>query len=136
MCLYGNYKWVDIIYPKSKKVAVDACIAEEVRMLNESGIKTIGSCCSHGSAGQITENKNGFGRWKDHEFPSHVLIVEESVELARQLGYRPYPYIYADGTDDGVLIMPLKTGCLTETECKDWHQLNEVEYKKNLGIIN
>ncbi|MCT6926152.1 hypothetical protein [Metasolibacillus sp.] len=136
MCLYGTYKWVDVLYPREKRVVVDACIADEIQMLNEKGVQTIGSCCSHGRAGQITEYKNGFGFWKEREYPPHVLIMKESIDLAMQLGYRPYPYLYADGTDDGVLIMPLKSGCLTEVDCKEWHELNKVPYKKYFGKIN
>lgn len=136
MCLYGNYKWVNVIHPREKKVAVDACIADEIQRLNVDGIKTVGSCCGHGKAGHITEYKNGFGEWKEREYPPHVLIVIESAELARQLGYKPYPYFYSDGTNNGVLIMPLKTGCLTEVDCKDWHRINKVEYTRDLGIID
>lgn len=138
MCLYGVYKWVNIINPNQNKnvVAVDACIADEVQILNDKGIKTLGSCCGHGNAGKIIDYTNGFGIWKGHEHPPHVLIDKKSNELAKELGYRPYPYFYADGTSDDVLIMPLKSGCLTKKDCKEWHQLNGVEFKKDLGIIS
>lgn len=138
MCLYGNYRLVEIINRKQnkKRVTVDACIADEIQMLNNYGIITLGCCCGHGKAGQITEYKNGFGVWKSSEFPPHVLIENHSYELAKQLEYRPYPYYYADGTENGVLVMQLKSGCLTELDCKEWHQLNKVEYKANLGIIS
>ncbi|UXJ67818.1 hypothetical protein [Lysinibacillus fusiformis] len=137
MCLYGVYRWVNIINKNQNKnvVAVDACIAEEVQILNERGIKTIGCCCGHGRAGQIVEYQNGFGIWKEREYPPHVLIAQESINIARQLGYNPYPYFSADGKDNGVSIMPLKSGCLTELDCKKWHQSNSVEYKRDLGII-
>lgn len=121
MCLYGVYKKVNIINLNQNKnvVAVDACIADEIQMLNNKGIKTLGSCCGHGKAGQIVEYTNGFGDWKSHEHPPHVLIVKKSNELAQELGYKPYPFYYADGTDNDVLIMPLKSGCLTMDDCKE-----------------
>ncbi|MGE7806106.1 hypothetical protein [Lysinibacillus sp. NPDC096215] len=135
--MYGIYKWVNIINPNQNKkvVAVDACIANEVQMLNDKGINTLGSCCGHGKAGQIVEYTNGFGKWKSYEHPPHVLIDKQSRELALILGYRPYPYFYADGTDNDVLMMPLKSGCLTEVDCKEWHQLNNIEFKRDLGVI-
>ena len=138
MCLYGVYKWVNIINPNQNKnvVTVDACIADEVQMLNNEGIKTLGSCCGHGKAGRIVEHTNGFGDWKSHEHPPHVLIDNKSSELALELGYKPYPFYYADGTDNDVLIMPLKSGCLTTDDCKEWHQLNNVEFKRDLGVIS
>lgn len=136
MCLYGIYKWVNIIHPINKKVAVDACIADEIQMLNSKGVRTIGSCCGHGKAGQVVEYTNGFGFWKTYEYPPHVLIEKESDMLARKLGYSPYPYYYADGTHHNVLMMPLKSGCLTESDCVKWHHLNNIELNTNLGIIN
>jgi len=137
MCLYGVYKWVNIINPNQNKkvVAVDACIANEVQMLNDKGINTLGSCCGHGKAGQISDYTNAFGNWKSHEYPPHVLIDEMSSEFARSLGYRPYPYIYADGVDDGVLIMYLKSGCLTEDDCEEWYNENNIPFIKNVGAI-
>lgn len=137
MCLYGTYKIVNIINPNQnkKQVAIDACISEEIQTLNDEGIITLGCCCSHGKAGQITEYENEFGRWKVPENPPHVLISEESAELARAMGYIPYPYHYSDGTTNGVWQMNLKSGCLTEKECEEWHHLNKLNYKKNLGII-
>lgn len=118
-----------------KKAAIDACIADEVQVLNDNEIKTIGCCCSHGRAVQIVEYKNGFGDWKAREYSPHALIVQESVNLARQLGYKPYPCFYADGTNNGVSIMYLKSGCLTERDCKELHQSNSIEYKIDLGLI-
>lgn len=137
MCLYGNYRLVEIINQKQnkKKVPVDACIADEIKDLNNNGVITLGCCCGHGKAGQITEYKNGFGVWRTNEYPPHVLINKQSYELAKKLEYRPYPYYYADGTCNEVLLMHLKSGCLTELDCKEWHQLNGIEYKANLGII-
>lgn len=84
--------------------------------MNDKGVITLGSCCGHGKAGQIAEWENGFGKWKSRYEPPHVLIDENSVELAISLGYRPFPY-YADGEYKGVWQMYLKTGCITEEEC-------------------
>lgn len=126
MCKHGTYINTAIINPNQNKkiVAVDACIAEEVRELNKHGVVTLGSCCGHGKSGQIVEWENGFGKWKGHELPPHVLIKEESVDLARNIGYCPYPYYYADGNSDGVWQMQLKTGCITENDVEKWHEAN------------
>jgi hypothetical protein len=137
MCLYGVYKLVRIRNPNQnkKQVSVDACIAEEIQLLNDSGIITLGCCCGHGKAGQITEYENGFGKWKERENPPHVLIDGNSVELAKSIGYMPYPFYYADGSSGEVWQMQLKSGCLTIKECWEWHQFNNLPYKKYLGII-
>lgn len=118
MCKHGTYKPVTVINPNQvqKVVPVDACIAEEIQELNELGIITLGSCCGHGKAGQITEYTNGFGIWKTYEQPPHALIIEDSVELAKENGYRPFRYYYADGETHRVWQIYLKTGCLTEEE--------------------
>lgn len=71
MCLYGNYKKVNIINPNQNKrvVAVDACIADEIQELNHKGVITLGSCCGHGLAGTHYEYENGFGTWKGETTP-------------------------------------------------------------------
>ncbi|MBU8733452.1 hypothetical protein KM915_25910 [Cytobacillus oceanisediminis] len=126
MCKHGTYVTTAIINPNQNKkmVAVDACIAEEVRELNKQGVVTLGSCCGHGKAGQIAEWENGFGKWKCHESPPHVLINERSVNLAKELGYVPYPYYYADAQSNGVWQMHLRTGCITEVDVIKWHETN------------
>ncbi|MDK8188986.1 hypothetical protein QP794_02655 [Paenibacillus sp. UMB7766-LJ446] len=109
-----------------KIVPVDACIAVEVQHLNMSGIVTLSCCCGHGRAGQIAEWENGFGRWKGYVDPPHVLITEGSKKRAEAIGYRPFPYIYADGEQHGVWKMYLQTGCLTELDCADWDKREEL----------
>lgn len=105
-------------------VPVDACIAEEIQDLNNKSIITLGCCCGHGQAGQITEWENAFGKWKSHHQPSHTLISEKSVALAKELGYNPYPYYYADGEHNGVWQMQLNTGCVTLEDVANWHISN------------
>ena len=137
MCLYGNYRNVNIINPNQNKsqVAVDACISEEIQELNDNGIITLGCCCGHGLAGQIVEHENGFGKWKDHVTPPHTLISGKSNVLAKQLGYKPIPYYYADGEHSDVWMIFLKSGCVTIDDCKEWHEINNVKFEKNLGFV-
>lgn len=120
MCKHGTYKDVFVI-DKQKIVVIDACIADEINRLNKLGVITLGSCCGHGKAGQIVEYENGFGKWKEYESPPHTLIDECSVKLAKELGYRPFPYYYADGDHCGVWKMYLKTGCMTEDDIEEWN---------------
>lgn len=123
MCYYGTYVSVSVINRQPNKYPkVDACIAEEIQKLNDAGIITFGSCCGHGRAGEIIEWENDFGKWKGYINPPHVLIHENSKDLAVSLGYRPFPYYYADGRYSGVMQMYLKTGCLTRQECDEWHK--------------
>lgn len=138
MCLHGVYKWVNIINPEqvNEKVKVDACIAEEIQALNNKGVITLGSCCGHGLAGQIIEWENGYGKWKGHLDPPHALIKEESIQLAEDLGYKPYPYYYADGKNNGVWQLNLKSGCVTKNDCKEWHSQNTIPYMNNIGVIS
>jgi hypothetical protein len=121
ICKHGTYKNVFVI-DKQKEVKVDACIADEITELNKIGVVTLGSCCGHGKAGQPYVIKNGFGVWKGYHEPPSTLIRKESVELAKQLGYRPFPYYYADSKHNGVWQMYLKTGCMTEDEVEKWHK--------------
>jgi hypothetical protein len=125
MCRHGSYKNVFLL-DKLKYVKVDACIADEINKLNKRGVITLGCCCGHGKAGQPYVIENGFGVWKGYYDPPATLIREESVELAKQLGYRPFPYYYADGEFNGVWQMYLKTGCMTEDDVEEWHKLNNI----------
>jgi hypothetical protein len=127
MCNYGTLKNITVINQKqnSQDIVVDACIADEVQHLNDQGIVTLGCCCGHGKSGQIVEWENDYGKWKGHEYPPHTLIAEESVVLAKSLGYTPFPYYYADGEYNDVWQMHLKTGCITEEDCIDWHSVNK-----------
>lgn len=45
MCKHGNTKVIPI---DGFPVAVDSCIAGIVEALNESGMRTVASCCGHG----------------------------------------------------------------------------------------
>ncbi|MET3507023.1 hypothetical protein [Halalkalibacter oceani] len=123
MCFHGTYEFVEVINPnqQSKRVKIDACISDEIRSLNDQGIVTLGSCCGHGNAGQVEDWENAFGKWKSCGNPPLALIDEVSVKLAANLGYRPFPYMYADGISNGVWQMYLKTGCITKDDCQKWH---------------
>jgi hypothetical protein len=137
MCLYGTHKIVKVINPNQNKnhVVVDACIAGEIQLLNNHGIITLGCCCGHGKAGQITVFDNGYDKWKVYEEPPHTLIDKRSVDNAKKLGYRPYPFYYSNGENNDVWKMQLQSGCLTEHECKEWHLKNNIEFKAHLGVI-
>jgi hypothetical protein len=118
MCKHGTHKNVTVVNPNQNKktILVDACIADEIQCLNDQGVITLGCCCGHGLAGQVTEWENGFGKWKGHHEPPHALIDKESIKLVKELGYTPYPYFYADGNSYDVWQMHLKTGCVTESD--------------------
>lgn len=135
MCLYGTYKLVNVINrdQNKKRILVDACIADEIQDLNNNGIITLGCCCGHGAAGKIIEYENEFGKWRKHGEPPSVLISETSVELSKTLGYRPYPYLYDNDEYKGVWQMHLKSGCLTEDDCREWHYIHTIPYEKTWG---
>lgn len=136
MCLYGTYKYVHVVNSQNKKrVKVDACIAQEIQELNDKGIFTLSCCCSHGESGNIVEYENGYGKWKTNTPPPHVLIKEESVKKMESLGYRPFPYYYADGEHHNVWQVQLKTGCITYNDCVEWHTNNKLPAKELLGIV-
>lgn len=124
MCSHGTYKKVNIINNNQNKnsVVVDACIADEIQQLNNNGVITISSCCGHGLAGKISEWENEFGSWRGRHDPPHVLIDERSAGMARSLGYRPFPYIFADGNSNGTWKMYLMTGCVTIEDCDVWKE--------------
>lgn len=44
MCKWGTDREIRI---EDKAIKVDACIADELRFLNDSGIETTSSCCGH-----------------------------------------------------------------------------------------
>lgn len=137
MCLYGTYEMVKVINPNQakKSVPIDACIADEIRRLNMGGIVTLGCCCGHGTAGQIMHWENGFGKWRGHREPPHALIDKNSIGLANDMGYRPFPYYYADGSHEGVWQVYLKTGCMTHEDCQRWHVAHDVPFVDNVGEI-
>lgn len=136
-CLYGVYKWVDVINPNQnhKRVKVDACIADEIQWLNNKGVVTLGCCCGHGNAGKIVEWENVHGKWKGYGHPPHTLIQAESVDLAKSLGYRPFPYYHADGNMCGLWRMELKTGCITLDDCEKWHRDNDIPFVRDVGVV-
>jgi len=138
MCLYGNYQKikVNLTSKKDREILVDACIADEIKELNMMEIMTVGCCCSHGEAGEIEKYSNGFGEWKERKMPAHVLFKEESLSTMTTLQYVCHPYYEADGTYLGLYIGYLKTGCNTIDECKQWHELYGIPYKKNGGVLN
>jgi hypothetical protein len=125
MCKHGTHVIVSTI--ESGNVPVDACIADEIAYLNREGVITLGCCCSHGKAGQIVKWGNAHGKWKGYREPPHVIIKQESCGIAKRLGYRPYPYYYADGHSYRVWQMQLKTGCVTEEEVVEWHKQNTIK---------
>jgi len=137
MCLYGAYKWVNVINKNqtNRRVKVDACIADEIQWLNDSGIITLGCCCGHGEAGKEKLWENMSGKWKMRSNPPEVLIQKESANKARMVGYRPIPYYYPDGNTKGIMSMVLKTGCITYEDCEVWHDKNNIPFKKHLGVI-
>jgi hypothetical protein len=128
MCKHGTTAEVIVINKTQSRrnVQVDACISDEIQWLNGLGITTLGCCCGHGKAGEIYEIENGHGVWKGNYDPPNVLIAEgRSVQKARELGYRPFPYYYADGESNGVWQMYLKTGCVTYADVEAWHAEEE-----------
>lgn len=57
MCKWGSTKVLDVIIPahlsstgadKPKRVDIDSCVYDLVKVLNENGFVTIASCCGHG----------------------------------------------------------------------------------------
>jgi hypothetical protein len=138
VCFYGAYKLVNVINSNqmNKCVKVDACIAEEIKVLNTNGIVTIGCCCSHGTAGHIFEILNSDGKWKEIELPPHAVIKEHSVDIAKQKGYKPYPYLRSMNDNSNDYIIHLKTGCVSISDCKEWHENHDIPCEKHLGVIN
>ncbi|QED46883.1 hypothetical protein [Cytobacillus dafuensis] len=137
MCLYGTYKIIKVINPIQlhKNIKVDACISDELQWLNDSGIVTLNSCCGHGNAGHPVVIENSVGKWKEYQSPPIVLIDKESVGLAKELNYKPFPY---NGTLNNGLVwqMFLKSGCVTIEDCREWHSQHAIPYQSNLGVIS
>lgn len=120
MCLQGTL--IAVKLDKRREFMVDACIAEEICFLNVEGVETVGSCCGHGQAGKVIHHENGYGEWKEYGQPPIALIKNQGKARAIQLGYRPYPFYYADGVQSALLQVPLKTGCLTLDECVSFNR--------------
>lgn len=55
MCKWGTDAIVQLAHPMAHsgrtEVAVDACLAPLVQMLNDYGVHTVGCCCGHGRDG-------------------------------------------------------------------------------------
>ncbi|WP_110930946.1 hypothetical protein [Paenibacillus bouchesdurhonensis] len=124
MCTHGTTRLVKLKKRRSVSgslsVPVDDCIADEIQSLNDNGVITLGCCCGHGQAGKIIEWTNEVGKWKGYESPPHALVDQKSIEKCKELGYRPFPYYYADGSQNGVWQIQLKTGCLTPEDVVMW----------------
>ncbi|BBN99175.1 hypothetical protein St703_18800 [Sporolactobacillus terrae] len=120
ICLYGTYKWVKVINTDQMHhiVKVDACIASEIKFLNDMGVVTLSCCCGHGKRN------------------SHVLISIRSVKVAERLGYNCKMYYYGDGSCHGTYLMDLKTGCKNKKECKEWHRRHGLPCKEYLDVIS
>ncbi|WP_041225790.1 MULTISPECIES: hypothetical protein [unclassified Dehalobacter] len=128
MCDSNTCKQVEVINPKQSKkiVMVDACIADEIQELNDKGVLTLGCCCGHGKAGQIQIYQNESGSWKEIISPPIALIDEQSIYLAKKLEYIPFPFYYANGQKCNIWQMHLKSGCITEKDCREWHLVHAI----------
>lgn len=76
MCEWGLNKIIEI---NGRWWRIDACIADEVQLLNSRGIRTIGSCCGHS------------------KFPGRIilsLVDENTVLNARAMGLKPHESDY------------------------------------------
>lgn len=138
MCLHGVYKRLEINNSNQSKreVVIDACIYDEIKNLNIHAVRTIACCCGHGETGVPQEYENGFGKWKETGTPPHALITGESVKKANFLGYRAYPYYYADGEFNNTWIIYLKSGCITREDCENWHKKHNLKFEKGIGVID
>lgn len=81
MCKWGTRTKIKVIRRANPfvedgwhEINVDACIADEVQMLNNKGIITLNSCCGHGKG------------------EPNCLIAPESVQKCKELGYEPMKY--------------------------------------------
>lgn len=93
MCEHGNYKDVEVIQQRNiQTVKVDSCIADEVAEMNRAGIVTVGSCCGHGESG----------------IHPHVLIEENSVNIAESTGYHPTKYFHGPNDYRGIYEVRLR----------------------------
>lgn len=72
----------------TRRIAIDECIADEVKQMNDSGIKTVNSCCGH-------FKNNG-----------SVIIADDSKNLAENMGYKVQEYT-TEHTKAGLLIIDL-----------------------------
>jgi hypothetical protein len=72
LCASGNRRTVTIT-PRPFEVEIDDCIADEIVMLNEQGVRTVNSCCGHlqGKSVALIDANHG------------------SLRKAIELGYKP-----------------------------------------------
>jgi hypothetical protein len=81
MCKWGTYRKIHVIRRNNPfiedgwhEISVDSCIADEVQMLNDNGVITLGCCCGH------------------FKGEPNCLIDPESIEKCKELGYKPEKY--------------------------------------------
>jgi len=102
MCKYGTYKLLKVNYRNLER-CIDACIANEIKELNENGIITLGCCCGHGEHAPV------------------VLVNEKSIKSMLTLGYDYDMLIEYSNVDiSGVHQFKLNTGCKTSDEINKW----------------
>ena len=92
MCQWGNQELITI----TTKISVDPCLAQEVLLLNDRGIRTEASCCGH----------NG-------KSPPSILfpLNERYRQIAEYMGYDPVEYSYEGGKPYAYEIIP-KSECI------------------------
>lgn len=92
MCKYDTLKIVELKDWRrqgvKRKIAIDFCIADEIKKMNDLGIKTINSCCGHFK-----------GR-------GNVLIADDTKNLAESLGSKVREYSN-EHTKNGILVIDL-----------------------------
>lgn len=86
MCQHGDEVKITIL----QEILVDKCIAEEIKWLNDQGVRTEGCCCGHGKY-----------------YPS-ALITPKSVNKALKLGYSVRDYYLKSGQHSGLFEIMLK----------------------------
>lgn len=62
-------------YTFRPRIAVDACLADEIRSLWAAGVTTTGCCCGHGKGE-----------------PGYIGVLDEHVPRMLELGYTPRPH--------------------------------------------
>ncbi len=93
MCKHGTLTTVKLNRPRKsgrKEVPVDACIADEIQMLNNIGVITYGCCCGHG------------------QFEPECLVDISSKDLLVSKGYKLRVFS-EEHSDEGIYEILLKT---------------------------
>ena len=82
MCQWGTFEDVKLFRPRLVSgrlvVPVDQCIAPLVQLLNDNGVRTVGSCCGHGKA-------PGFVSFEDAE----GIVREITLQVAPEKTFPP-----------------------------------------------